>query len=82
MSPTLTCCSRCGPREPELARRAVEAVLQDRLKKWRSTGMATSGYGVTALEFAVRPRKKMTPNTLRDALEAAGNPHIMGVEAR
>ena len=73
---------RVSTREPELARREVEAVLQDRLKKWRFSGMSTSGEGVTVLEFAVRLRKKMTPNTLRDALEGVGSPHIIGVEAQ
>ena len=73
---------RVRTRDPEPARRSVEAVLQERLKKWRFTGMSTGGDGVTVLEFAVRLRKKMTPNTLRDALEAVGSPHIMGVEAQ
>ncbi|HEX9582060.1 MAG TPA: DUF4956 domain-containing protein [Gemmatimonadales bacterium] len=73
---------RVRTRDPEPARRSVEAVLQERLKKWRFTGMSTGGDGVTVLEFAVRLRKKMTPNTLRDALEAVGSPHILGVEAQ
>jgi hypothetical protein len=62
------------------ARRAVEPVLEDRLKKWRLSGVVPEDDGVV-LEYAVRLRKRMTPNTLRDALEQIRNPHILGVEA-
>jgi hypothetical protein len=62
------------------ARHAVEPVLEDRLKKWRLSGVVPEDDGVV-LEYAVRLRKKMTPNTLRDALEQIHNPHIQGVEA-
>jgi hypothetical protein len=79
--PTFDVLLKVRTREPELARGAVEAVLDQQLKKWRFTGMSTNGEGVTVLEFAVRLRKKMTPNTLRDALEAMASPHVMGVEA-
>jgi hypothetical protein len=71
---------RVRARDAEQARRAVEPVLDDRLKKWRFSGMTPEGE-VVVLEYAVRLRKKMTPNTLRDALEAVRSPHIMGVEA-
>ncbi|MBI3981314.1 MAG: DUF4956 domain-containing protein [Gemmatimonadetes bacterium] len=71
---------RVRTRDAEQARRAVERVLDDRLKKWRFSGMTPEGE-VVVLEYAVRLRKKMTPNTLRDALETVGSPHIMGVEA-
>jgi len=33
-------------------------------------------------EYAVRLRKKMTPNKLRDALQQLGSPYITGVEAQ
>jgi hypothetical protein len=63
------------------ARRAVEPVLEGQLKKWRLSGVVPEADGVI-LEYAVRLRKKMTPNTLRDALQEIGNPHIQGVEVR
>jgi hypothetical protein len=62
------------------ARRAVEPVLENQLKKWRLSGVVPEADGVI-LEYAVRLRKKMTPNTLRDALQQIGSPHILGVEA-
>jgi len=62
------------------ARLAVEPVLDSQLKKWRLSGVVPEADGVV-LEYAVRLRKKMTPNTLRDALQQIGSPHILGVEA-
>jgi hypothetical protein len=63
------------------ARRAVEPVLEDQLKKWRLSGVVPEADGVV-LEYAVRLRKRMTPNTLRDALQQIRSPHILAVEAR
>lgn len=64
------------------ARLAVEPVLNAQLKKWRFSGIATEADDTVVLEYAVRMRKKMTPNTLRDALQQLGSPHILGVEAQ
>jgi hypothetical protein len=73
---------RIRTRNAAEARQAVEPVLEDRLKKWRFSGVVPEANGTVVLEYAVRLRKKMTPNTLRDALQAIGNPHIVGVEAQ
>src|SRR3990172_5935839 len=73
---------RVRTRSAADARSAVEPVLDDQLKKWRFTGIVPEAGGVVVLEYAVRLRKKMTPNTLRDALQQIGNPHILGVEAQ
>lgn len=67
---------------PDEARRIAEPVLDDHLKKWRLSGIATEADGVQVVEYAVRLRKNMTPNSLRDALEQVGSPHIMGVEVQ
>ncbi len=72
---------RVKTRSAADARLAVEAVLNQRLKKWRFSGAVTEPDGVLVLEYAVRLRKNMTPNTLRDALQQTGSPHILGVEA-
>jgi hypothetical protein len=71
---------RIRTRDALEARPAVERVLEEHLKKWRFSGMSSDGETMV-LEYAVRLRKKMTPNTLRDALQAAANPYILGVEA-
>ena len=73
---------RVRTRSAADARSAVEPVLDDQLKKWRFTGIVPEAGGVVVLEYAVRLRKKMTHNTLRDALQQIGNPHILGVEAQ
>ncbi len=73
---------RIRTRNAPDARRAVEPVLESLLKKWRFSGIATEADDIMVLEYAVRLRKKMTPNTLRDALQQLGSPHIVGVEAR
>ena len=57
-------------------------MLEDQLKKWRFSSIVPETDGVVVLEYAVRLRKKMTPNTLTDALQQIGNPHILGVEAQ
>lgn len=72
---------RVRTRNAADARTAVESVLNDQLKKWRFSGAVSEPDGVLVLEYAVRLRKKMTPNTLRDALQQIGSPHIIGVEA-
>ena len=72
---------RVRTRSAADARRAVEPVLGEQLKKWRFSGMVPEADGIVVLEYAVRLRKKMTPNTLRDALQQIGSPHIVGVEA-
>ncbi|MBI2071452.1 MAG: DUF4956 domain-containing protein [Gemmatimonadetes bacterium] len=72
---------RVRTRNATEARATVEPVLDDRLKKWRFSGVVPEADGVVVLEYAVRLRKKMTPNTLRDALQQLGSPHIIGVEA-
>ncbi|OGU09938.1 MAG: hypothetical protein A2W29_13915 [Gemmatimonadetes bacterium RBG_16_66_8] len=61
------------------ARGAVEPVLDELLKKWRFSGMSKEG-DVVVLEYALRLKRKMTPNTLRDAVHAAQCPDIMGIE--
>lgn len=70
---------RVRTHSPVEARRVTESVLSDQLKKWRLSGVATEG-DVQVVEYAVRLRKSVTPNTLRDALEQAQSPHIIGVE--
>jgi hypothetical protein len=60
----------------------VEPVLDEQLKKWRFSGVVPEAGGTVVLEYAVRLRKKMTPNTLRDALQQLGSPYITGVEAQ
>ncbi len=62
------------------AQRVAEDVLGRHLKKWRLTGVATEDSGQQVVEYALRLRKKVSPNLLRDALHAAGSPHILGVE--
>ena len=73
---------RVRTRNADEARRAAEVVLHDRLKKWRLSGVAAESDGVQVVEYAVRLRKNMTPNVLRDALEEIGSPHILGVEVQ
>ncbi len=73
---------RVRTRNATEARSAVEPVLDDKLKKWRFSAVVPEADGVVVLEYAVRLRKKMTPNTLRDALQQIASPHILGVEAQ
>jgi hypothetical protein len=61
------------------AKRVAEGVLAQHLKKWRLSGVELEG-GVQVVEYAVRLRKNVTPNVLLDALKAAGNAHILGVD--
>jgi len=72
---------RVRTRNATEARGAVEPVLDQQLKKWRFSSIVPETDGLVVLEYAVRLRKKMTPNTLRDALQQLGSPHIIGVEA-
>jgi hypothetical protein len=72
---------RVRTRNAAAAREAVEPVLEEQLKKWRFSAVVPEADGTVVLEYAVRLRKKMTPNTLRDALQQLGSPHITGVEA-
>ncbi len=72
---------RVRTRSAADARLAVEPVLDAQLKKWRFSGVVPEAEGMVVLEYAVRLRKKMTPNTLRDALQGIGSSHILGVEA-
>lgn len=62
------------------AKRVAEAVLSQHLKRWRFSGVEIEGGGVQVVEYALRLRKNVTPNVLRDALQAAGSAHIVGVE--
>ncbi|MBI4501257.1 MAG: DUF4956 domain-containing protein [Gemmatimonadetes bacterium] len=71
---------RVRTHNPEEARRATERVLADHLKKWRLSGVQTEDDGMQVVEYALRLRKNVTPNVLRDALEELGSPHIVGVE--
>ena len=71
---------RVRTRNAEEARRATEGVLTDRLKKWRLSGVSTESDGVQVVEYALRLRKNVTPNSLRDDLRELESPHIMGVE--
>ncbi|MBI4419943.1 MAG: DUF4956 domain-containing protein [Gemmatimonadetes bacterium] len=80
--PTFDVLLRVRTRDPDRARLAAEPVLSDQLKKWRFSGIASEGAGVHVLEYAVRLRRKMSPNSLRDALERVGSPDIMGVEVQ
>jgi hypothetical protein len=80
MEPDFDILLRVRTRNPEEARRAAESVLSDRLKKWRLSGVQNEGNGVQVVEYALRLRKDVTPNILRDALEDLASPHIMGVE--
>ena len=73
---------RVRTRNATEARAAVEPVLDQQLKKWRFSGVVPEAGGTVVLEYAVRLRKKMTPNTLRDALQQLGSPYITGVEAQ
>jgi len=73
---------RVRTRNAAEARAAVEPVLDQQLKKWRFSGVVPEAGGTVVLEYAVRLRKKMTPNTLRDALQQLGSPYITGVEAQ
>ena len=70
---------RVRTRNPEAARQATESVLGNLLKKWRLSGVTPDG-DAQVVEYALRLRKNVTPNTLRDALEQAKSPDIMGVE--
>jgi hypothetical protein len=70
---------RVRTRNADAARQATESVLGTLLKKWRLSGVTAEG-DVQVVEYAVRLRKSVTPNTLRDALEKAKSPDIMGVE--
>jgi hypothetical protein len=71
---------RVRTRNPEEACRAAEAVLADRLKKWRLSGVQAEDDGIHVVEYALRLRKNVTPNILRDALQELGSPHIVGIE--
>jgi len=73
---------RVRTRNAAEARAAVEPLLEAQLKKWRFSAVVPEAGGTVVLEYAVRLRKKMTPNTLRDALQQLGSPHIVGVEAQ
>jgi hypothetical protein len=71
---------RVRTRNPEEARRAAEAILADRLKKWQLSGVQAEDDGIHVVEYVLRLRKNMTPDILRDALQELGSPHIVGIE--
>ena len=71
---------RIRTTSPDEAKRVAEAILAQYLKKWRFSGVEVEVNGVQVVEYALRLRKNLTPNMLRDALQAAGSPHVLGIE--
>jgi hypothetical protein len=80
--PTFDVLLRIRTTDPEAAKRAAEPVLATHLKKWRLSGVEAEDNGVQVLEYALRLRKRVSPNVLRDALQAVGSGSILGVEVQ
>ncbi|MSR06382.1 MAG: DUF4956 domain-containing protein [Gemmatimonadetes bacterium] len=78
--PTFDVLLRLRTTSVDEAKQVAEAVLTQHLKKWRFTGAEVESGGIQVLEYALRMRKGVTPNVLRDALQAYGSAHIIGVE--
>jgi hypothetical protein len=62
------------------ARRATEAVLEDAVKRWEFVRASPAPEGGERLEYRVRLRKSVPPESLVERLRAGGGPALAGVE--
>lgn len=62
------------------ARRDIEPLLDERLKKWRFGGVVHEGDGVEVLEYTITLRKGTTPDELLDALRDAPSDAVLGAQ--
>src|SRR3989475_661513 len=66
----------------EPAQQAVEAVLDQLVKRWELREVLPAGDGKSTLEYLVRLTKDAPPGPLLDAVKARGAPHVIAVEYR
>lgn len=62
------------------SRRAIEPLLDSRVKQWRYGGVVHEADGVDVVEYAVQLRKSVPPAELLGTLREAGSPHVVGAE--
>jgi hypothetical protein len=63
-----------------VARGAAEAVLEDAVKRWEFVRASPVPGGGERLEYRVRLRKSVPPESLLERLRATGGPDVAGVE--
>jgi uncharacterized protein DUF4956 len=68
--------------QPEIAQRAVEAVLSTHVKDWKYVGTTRVPGGNATLEYRVRLRKSITADALHQELRARLGPQLAGVESK
>src|SRR5439155_19504885 len=66
----------------EAAQQAVEAVLDQLVKRWELREVLPAGDGKSTLEYLVRLTKDAPPGPLLDAMKARGAPHVIAAEYR
>jgi len=66
----------------EPAQQAVEAVLDQLVKRWELREVLPAGDGKSTLEYLVRLAKDAPPGSLLDAVKARGAPHVIAAEYR
>jgi hypothetical protein len=64
----------------DAAKAAAEAVLNQMVKRWKLGVVTDAGQGTFIIEYGIQLRKSMIPAQLVEALDAAGEPAIVGVE--
>ena len=66
----------------EPAQRVVEALLEERAKRWKLAEIVPSARGTSTLEYLIRVKDEAVAAALPDALKARGAPDIVAAEFR
>jgi hypothetical protein len=71
---------RVRTRDARSLRDTLEPTLDEHLKRWRYGGIVRESEGTEVLEYIVVLKKGASPDTVLDALYAAGAPDVVGAE--
>jgi len=71
---------RVRTRDVRATRDTLEPVLDEHFKRWRYSGKVREGEEMEVLEYIVVLKKGASPDTVIDALHAAGAPDVVGAE--
>ena len=62
------------------ARKVVEPILEESLKRWQFGGVVHEEDGTHVVEYRVQLKKNMMPRTLLDALHTRCASHVISAE--
>lgn len=72
---------RVGTFDPAAARKAVEPVLEERVKRWRYGGLVREQSGTTVIEYTVDLKRREPAQSVLDALRDLGG-HVVRAELK